>query len=86
MRDELPEFLRLRDIRERIIGIGRRTAQRWIAAGSFPRPDLVLGGINFWKRETVMDWLEKKTAGGESGGKKENQNGGIISRKPIIGN
>lgn len=42
------------------LSVGQRTLWRWIAAGTFPSPDLSLGAkVRRWKRQTVLDWIEK---------------------------
>jgi excisionase family DNA binding protein len=40
------------------LGIGRRTLERLIASGKFPKPDLRIGRMPRWKRETVRAWIE----------------------------
>jgi excisionase family DNA binding protein len=45
------------------LSVGQRTLWRWIAAGTFPAPDLSIGAkVRRWKRETVLDWIQKNTA------------------------
>jgi predicted DNA-binding transcriptional regulator AlpA len=57
----LPAMLTARMIRERVLPIGRRTLFRWIAGGQFPEADLRVCGKVFWRRETVLAWLESHT-------------------------
>jgi excisionase family DNA binding protein len=45
------------------LSLGQRTLWRWIAAGTFPAPDLSIGAkVRRWKRETVLEWIEKNAA------------------------
>jgi predicted DNA-binding transcriptional regulator AlpA len=40
------------------LSVGQRTLWRWIAAGTFPAPDLAIGAkIRRWRRETVLGWI-----------------------------
>ncbi len=42
------------------LSVGQRTLWRWIAAGTFPAPDLSIGAkVRRWRRETVLDWIEQ---------------------------
>jgi predicted DNA-binding transcriptional regulator AlpA len=46
------------------LNVGQRTLWRWIAAGTFPPPDLSIGAkIRRWRRQTVLDWIEQHTEG-----------------------
>ena len=49
------------------LGIGLRTAKRWVAEGVLPPPDLRLRGIVRWRPETVQTWLCRQ---GRNAGKK----------------
>jgi predicted DNA-binding transcriptional regulator AlpA len=40
------------------IGISRRSLQRELAAGRFPRADLYVGKMPLWRVETIKAWLE----------------------------
>ena len=43
---------------------GGRTLDRWISAGTFPRPDISIGGkVRYWKRETVEAWIAAQAEG-----------------------
>lgn len=44
---ELAAFLR----------IGLRTCKRWVGNGTLPAPDLRIGGVVRWHRDTVERWL-----------------------------
>lgn len=55
-----PELLTLALIRKHYVPLGTRTIFRMIAAGTFPKADIALGGkTRFWKRSTVEGWIEK---------------------------
>lgn len=46
------------------LSIGQRTLWRWIAAETFPPPDISVGGkIRRWKRETVEAWIAEHAEG-----------------------
>jgi predicted DNA-binding transcriptional regulator AlpA len=50
-------------IRKHFVPVGKRTFDRWISGGTFPRADIRMGGkIRMWKRETVLAWLEAQVA------------------------
>lgn len=58
--DDLPALLDAATIRKQIIRIGQRTFWRWVASGTFPRPDISIGGkVRLWKRETVETWIDE---------------------------
>jgi len=40
------------------LGISRRSLQRELSAGRFPRPDLHVGRMPLWKPATVTLWLD----------------------------
>ena len=42
------------------LGIAARTIWRWVAAGTFPQPDLRQGRIVRWKRATVAAWIDEQ--------------------------
>jgi predicted DNA-binding transcriptional regulator AlpA len=57
-----PALLTLALIRKLYLPLGERTIFRMIAAGTFPRADLSMGGkLRLWKRETVEQWIESRT-------------------------
>jgi hypothetical protein len=58
--EALPELLTARIIRERIVPCGKRTFQRWLAAGDFPESDVHIGGTHFWRRDTVLTFVENR--------------------------
>ncbi|MDB5349203.1 MAG: hypothetical protein JWN86_450 [Planctomycetota bacterium] len=41
------------------LGVSRRTLERERSAGRFPRPDLTIGKMPLWKRETIHEWIER---------------------------
>jgi excisionase family DNA binding protein len=41
------------------LGIGRRTLEREIAAGRFPKADFYIGRLPRWRSDTVLDWIER---------------------------
>ena len=43
-----------------ILNAGRRTIERLIASGEFPRADLYIGKLPRWKRETVTTWINNQ--------------------------
>jgi len=40
------------------LSISRRTLERLIAAGRFPKPDVRVGRMGLWRPETVRAWLD----------------------------
>jgi len=63
--DQIPALLTKRLIRQHYLPAGQRTLDRWISAGTFPRPDITIGGkVRYWKRETVEGWIEAQAEGG----------------------
>ena len=47
----------------RVLNIGKRTFERWLASGRFPRPDIKAGAkISLWKPATVRAWIEAEAA------------------------
>jgi predicted DNA-binding transcriptional regulator AlpA len=53
-----PELLTLAMIRRHYVPLGARTLFRMIAAGTFPKADIAIGGkTRFWKRSTVESWI-----------------------------
>ena len=45
----------------KILGIGRRTFERMLAAGTFPIHDISLGRIKVWRPSTVQAWIESES-------------------------
>jgi predicted DNA-binding transcriptional regulator AlpA len=46
----------------RILNIGKRTFERWLSSGRFPRPDIKVGPkISLWKPATVRAWIEAES-------------------------
>lgn len=39
------------------LGVSRRKVERERAAGRFPKPDLQLGRVPLWTRETLTAWV-----------------------------
>ena len=59
---ELPELITAAIIRKRILPVGERTFWRWVSSGTFPRPDISVGGkVRLWRRETVETWIEERS-------------------------
>lgn len=53
------QLMRPRDV-ARTLNIGKRTFERWLASGRFPRPDIKVGPkILLWKPATVTAWVEQ---------------------------
>ena len=40
-------------------GKRRETLSRWVKKGTFPRPDRIINGRNFWHRSTIDAWLKE---------------------------
>jgi hypothetical protein len=40
-------------------GLSRRTFERLRAAGRVPKPDLLVGKVPLWSRETLAAWIKK---------------------------
>jgi len=52
------QLLRPDDV-ARTLGIGKRTFERWLSAGKFPRPDIKAGPrISLWRPASVQAWIE----------------------------
>ena len=47
----------------RSLGVGRRTVERLISSGQFPKADFYIGRMPRWKPESVRQWIER---GGEA--------------------
>lgn len=57
-RQDIPVLLNKAMIRRFYIPASERTLDRWISSGTFPRPDIAIGGkMRYWKRETVEAWI-----------------------------
>jgi predicted DNA-binding transcriptional regulator AlpA len=51
-------------IRKYYVPVGGRTLDRWISSGTFPPPDIAIGGkVRYWKRGTVEAWIVAQAAG-----------------------
>ncbi len=60
-----PALLTKAMIRRYYIPAGERTLYRWISSGTFPRPDIAIGGkVRYWRRETVEAWITGQMEGG----------------------
>jgi predicted DNA-binding transcriptional regulator AlpA len=46
------------------LGVSTPSLNRWIAAGRFPSPDVMLGNKRAWKVETIERWID---SGGTKG-------------------
>jgi excisionase family DNA binding protein len=55
------QLLRPDDV-ARVLNIGKRTLERWLSSGRFPRPDIQVGPkICLWRPSTVQRWIEAET-------------------------
>mgnify|MGYP005850058823 CR=1 FL=1 len=62
---EIPALLTKALIRKYYLPAGERTLDRWVSSGTFPRPDISIGGkVRYWKRETVEAWIDAQARGG----------------------
>lgn len=61
LKTELPRYVGYAEIAE-ATGIDRRTLQRLIARGNFPKPDALPTKENRWRLEVIAEWLEKRNA------------------------
>lgn len=60
----IPALLTKALIRKHYVPAGERTLDRWISSGTFPRPDIALGGkVRYWKRQTVEAWIDSQSRG-----------------------
>lgn len=57
----LPEALTKHLITKLVLPVGVRTLERMLAAETFPDPDFRLGAKAFWRRGTVLAWLNSQT-------------------------
>jgi predicted DNA-binding transcriptional regulator AlpA len=46
---------------EKLLGVRRRTIERWVASGRFPRP-MKVGGTDRWRQSTVLAHLDRLEA------------------------
>lgn len=61
----IPALLTKALIRKHYVPAGERTLDRWISSGTFPRPDIAIGGkVRYWKRESVEAWIKAQAEGG----------------------
>lgn len=42
-----------------MLGVSRRTLERWISAKRFPGPDVRVGKIGLWETKTIHRWIER---------------------------
>jgi predicted DNA-binding transcriptional regulator AlpA len=55
----LPKLaLRIAEV-AKALGVGRRTIEKYRAAGKFPRPDRHIGKCPVWSPETIRKWIEE---------------------------
>ena len=47
----------------KLLGIGVRTAKRWVSEGVLPAPDLRLRGVVRWHPSTIRAWIERNRSG-----------------------
>lgn len=43
-----------------ILGVGKRTLQSWLAGGQLPQADVRVGKTRRWRRETIMQWIDRQ--------------------------
>jgi len=55
-------LLNATDVAE-VVAVGKRTLYRWVSVGTFPPPDLRVGGVIRWRSSTVQNWIDTHTAG-----------------------
>lgn len=62
---KLPEHLLLLKLSTiaAAIDVSKRTLERWLATEEFPRPDFIKGQVQWWRRETVENWIERLSSG-----------------------
>ncbi len=53
------DFLSATEI-SKLFGIGIRTFRRWTADGTFPTPDIRVGKIQRWSKETLQNWIDEQ--------------------------
>ena len=53
------EAFSMEDLPE-VIPFGRRSIDRMISSGAFPKPDRRIGKRRIWTRDTIRDWLASK--------------------------
>jgi predicted DNA-binding transcriptional regulator AlpA len=51
-----------------MLGVSVPSLNRWIAAGQFPPPDVMLGTKRAWKVETIERWIDNGGTAGKGGG------------------
>jgi hypothetical protein len=56
--DELDQLLSRAEVRRLLGNVGSQYLRRWIKEGSFPPPDVIIRGRNFWRIWTVQRYLE----------------------------
>lgn len=57
----------------RRVGLSKRTIDRLIAAGSFPKPDKRINRISLWATETVERWIRDEPPSAVRPGLRRNQ-------------
>ena len=45
-----------------VLGVSKRTVERWRAAGVLPQPDLTIGRVKRWKLSTLWEWMAERHA------------------------
>ena len=57
-RQAIPALLTKALIRKHYVPAGKRTLDRWVSSGIFPKPDISIGGkVRYWRRESVEAWI-----------------------------
>jgi predicted DNA-binding transcriptional regulator AlpA len=55
------EYFRVKDICA-FLKVGRTTVQKYIRNGDFPEPCRLSTKLTVWRKQDIIDWLEKKKA------------------------
>ena len=62
----LPAVLTSALILRYVLPVGKRTFNRWLSDGTFPRADISIGGkVRLWKLETVQGWIAERSEAGK---------------------
>lgn len=57
--DASPLLWSLQDV-ARALSVSRRTLERLVAAGRFPKADVQIGKMPRWKPQTVRNWVDRR--------------------------
>lgn len=56
------ELLTGEQIREKYIPISARSFRHMLSVGKFPPADIMTGAYRFWRKSTVVRWVEEQAA------------------------